>query len=213
MVAKNPQRRSIVTGEIRPRGDLLRFVASPDGIVTPDLAARLPGRGLWVEPRRELIEQACTRNLFARAARRPARPPDGLVNLVATLLLKSCLDLLRLARRARRVEVGYDQVAPQLGAAGGTGPRPAVLVTAFDGSSRARNQADRLCARDDRAVTRVTCLSAAELGSPFDRDRVVHLLLPAGRLADRFLLEATRLAGVRPVPATTNSEEKDGKHE
>ena len=39
--------RDLVSGEVRPRETMIRFVAGPDGWVIPDLAGRLPGRGLW----------------------------------------------------------------------------------------------------------------------------------------------------------------------
>ena len=42
------ERRDIVSGEIMPEARLIRFVAAPDGAVVPDVAASLPGRGLWV---------------------------------------------------------------------------------------------------------------------------------------------------------------------
>ena len=41
--------RDIVSGEVMPENRLIRFVADPDGSVVPDAAAKLPGRGLWVE--------------------------------------------------------------------------------------------------------------------------------------------------------------------
>jgi len=42
------ERRDIVSGEVMAEERLIRFVAGPDGVVTPDLARKLPGRGLWV---------------------------------------------------------------------------------------------------------------------------------------------------------------------
>ena len=50
---KGPDRKAvarmcIVTREVRPIADLIRFVAGPDGELVPDIKARLPGRGVWV---------------------------------------------------------------------------------------------------------------------------------------------------------------------
>ena len=39
-----PERRCLVTGEVRPRDGLMRFVVGPDDLVVPDLDNRLPGR-------------------------------------------------------------------------------------------------------------------------------------------------------------------------
>ena len=45
---------------------MVRFVAGPGGEVVPDLKRKLPGRGVWVTARRDLVDKAVTRNLFAR---------------------------------------------------------------------------------------------------------------------------------------------------
>lgn len=194
-----PTRRCIVSGAVRPRGTLLRFAVSAEGTVTPDLSCRLPGRGIWVESVHESLRLACDRNLFARAARRSVRPIDGLVDLVGEQLFARCLDLLRLGRRADEIAVGHDQVAAALlHSAAATTSQQGVLVTAVDASSRASTAADRLAAMARYDVGRVRCLTADDLGRPFDRARIVHLLIKPGRLAERFLQEATRLAGIRP---------------
>ena len=192
-----PVRRCIVSGAVRPRSALLRFAVSADGMVAPDLSCRLPGRGIWVEPRRDSLRQACDRNLFARSARRPVRPIDGLVKLVEDQLLHRCLDLLRMGRRADRVVVGHDQVAAELRRTAARALEGAVLATAMDASPRAVAEADRLAAPGENGLARINCLSADELGQPFDRARVVHLMVMPGRLAERFLQEALRLTGMR----------------
>ncbi len=195
-----PMRRCIVSGESRPRSTLLRFAVSDEGTVTPDLGCRLPGRGIWVEPRHESLRVACDRNLFARAARRSVRPAEGLVEMVGDQLQRRCLDLLRMARRADQLVFGHDNVSLAIRATGTGLSQPGVLVTASDASPRAVREADRLAAAN-ADLARVGCLTADELGQPVDRERVVHLLVKPGRLAARFLQEATRLAGMRPEMA------------
>ena len=49
------ERRCIVTGDVQPKGGLIRFVVGPDGMVVPDLAEKLPGRGLWVSADRAVM--------------------------------------------------------------------------------------------------------------------------------------------------------------
>ena len=56
--APEPQRRCLVTRASRPKGGLLRFVVSPEGVLVPDLGEKLPGRGLYVMPDRALLETA-----------------------------------------------------------------------------------------------------------------------------------------------------------
>ena len=54
----NRERTCIVTRQSLPEERLIRFVAGPEGVVVPDLARKLPGRGLWVEAQRGVVEQA-----------------------------------------------------------------------------------------------------------------------------------------------------------
>jgi len=62
-------RRCIVTGVVRPKAELLRFVVSPDGVIVPDIARRLPGRGLWLTARRDIVAAAVGKRLFGRVAK------------------------------------------------------------------------------------------------------------------------------------------------
>ncbi len=84
--ANSPQRRCIVTGEVRERAGLLRFVVGPDGVLVPDVEARLPGRGLWLTPRRDIVERAVAKRLFARAARGPVSVPAEFADRIEALL-------------------------------------------------------------------------------------------------------------------------------
>ena len=51
---KGPLRRCLVTREVRPKPELLRFVVGPDQTLVFDPAERLPGRGLWLTARRDM---------------------------------------------------------------------------------------------------------------------------------------------------------------
>ncbi len=185
--ADAPHRRCIVTRAVRPKEELLRFVLSPDGGVVPDLAASLPGRGLWVSARRGVLEKAIASRAFARAARAPARVPEGLVAVVEAQLARRCLDLLGLARRAGMAVAGYEKAAEMLRAG-----RAKLLVQAADGALDGRAKLRRLAG--DLPVIEI--LTGAELGAVFGRDFVVHVAV-SGRFADRLRAEAFRLAGFR----------------
>ena len=78
MNQKNPLRTCAVTGESVDRSALLRFVLDPAGQVTFDMGKRLPGRGIWLIPRRDVLETAIKRNAFARSAKSDAVVPVDL---------------------------------------------------------------------------------------------------------------------------------------
>src|SRR6476659_10037483 len=63
-----PMRTCIATGEEGTPERMIRFVVGPQGDVVPDLARRLPGRGMWVTAERKTPERAVEKNLFSKAA-------------------------------------------------------------------------------------------------------------------------------------------------
>ena len=54
---KPRERLCLASGQTRDPVDMIRFVLSPDGIVTPDVAGKLPGRGVWVSANRKSLEK------------------------------------------------------------------------------------------------------------------------------------------------------------
>ena len=55
---EGPLRLCAVSRVHKPPEELIRFVAGPDGAIVPDLARRLPGRGVWVDATREAVDAA-----------------------------------------------------------------------------------------------------------------------------------------------------------
>ena len=96
---RDPERRCIATMERRPQGEMIRFVLSPDGQVTPDLAARLPGRGAWVTSSREAIETAQKKGAFARAFKAQVKIAPDIAAQTEKLLVARILDQLGLVNR------------------------------------------------------------------------------------------------------------------
>ena len=187
-----PERRCIVSGESGPKAGLVRFVVGPEGAVVPDVAGRLPGRGIWVSADRAMIERAAAKRLFARAARAPVAVPEDLAGLVEALLAQRLVEMVSLARKGGAAVCGYEKTRDALSK--GIGGRPAaVLLQAHDGSARERSR----LRPPEGGHGPLTALSAAELGMAFGRERVIHAALAAGGLATRVVEEAARLAGLR----------------
>ena len=103
-------RTCIVTRNSGDRDRLIRFVAGPDGNVVPDLKQSLPGRGCWVTGTRGNVDTAVRKNLFARALRSGIKPDRDLGSLVDSLLMKSALGSIGLARKAGMLLLGAAKV-------------------------------------------------------------------------------------------------------
>ena len=167
---------------------LLRFVVGPDGRLVPDVAGKLPGRGLWLTARRDIVATAIAKRHFARAARQAVAVDDDLADRIEALLAARCRDEVALARRAGQAVMGFAQVEAVLGKG-----RAAVLIAASDGAADGRAKLRALAT----ALPVVEQLTGAELGAAFGREHVVHAALAPGRLATALVANAARLAGFR----------------
>ena len=184
-----PLRRCLVSNRRMPKTELVRFVVGPDNIVVPDVAGRLPGRGIWLSADRNVIKTACARNLFAFAARRQVQVDNALDEQVEQLLVRRCTEFLGLARRAGQAVSGFVKVKGWLREG-----RAAILLGASNGSMDGRRKL-RQTAGD---LPEVCLLRATELGVAFGRDETVHAALAPGGLSEGFLETAARLSGFRP---------------
>lgn len=188
-------RRCIVSGEVLDESNLIRFALAPDGAVTPDVAAKLPGRGAWVRADRDSVEHAARKGAFARAFKGAAKAPDDLADRVETLLARRCLDRLGLIRRAGAIAIGATQVEAAIRA------KPAwMLIEAADGAEEGREKLMSLhIGLWGRPPAAAGCFSAADLGVALGRERVIHACLLQERLALAWAGDVGRLAGFRAI--------------
>lgn len=183
-----PERRCIVSGEVRPKEELIRCVVGPDEVVVPDVDNKLPGRGMWLTATRETIEKACKKNAFSRAARQQVKPMAGLADQIETLLVRRCMSHIGLMRRSNNVIYGFEKTRGWLKEG-----RCVCIVAARDGAEDGRSKVKAL-ARD---LPVYAVLDAAEMGQAVGREHLVHMGFANGPLADRFEVDARRLQGFR----------------
>ena len=137
---------------------------------------------------RDMVNTACGKGLFARAARQKVGLPEDLAGRVDSLIVRRCLDLIGLARRAGEVVAGFEKTKARLREG-----RGGVLLEASDGAADGRGKIRALA--PDLAV--VDLFSAEDLGRALGRDNAVHGVIDRGRLADRLMRESDRLMAFR----------------
>lgn len=188
------ERRDIVTGEVMDEARLIRFVVGPDGAVVPDLARKLPGRGLWVAADRASVETAAKKNLFSRAAKAKLSPSAGLADQVENLLKRRLLSGLGLARRAGDLTSGFEKVSAAISAG-----KAAWLVEASDGAADGRRKLLALARKQPRPPAVFGVFPSTELGLALGLENVIHTAFLAGRAADRWAQDVHRLSGFCPL--------------
>ena len=186
--AADTVRRCLVSGRSMPKAELIRFVVGPGDEIVPDISGKLPGRGLWLQARHDVLEVAYTRNHFARAVRRDTVVPRDLGARVEDLLVQRCQEIIGLARRAGEVVAGFERVREWLRAG-----RAEVVMCAADSADGSRRKLQALSL--DKAL--IDLFSSDELAVPMGRPHVGYVAVSRGGLAARLLQDTVRLKGFR----------------
>ena len=179
------ERLCVATRQVRPVGELIRFVVGPDGAVVPDVKRRLPGRGVWITARRHLVEDAVRRRIFGRGFRADVRVSMDLGDELDRLLEQSALNALSIAHKAGLVILGFAKVE----AAVATAPLAALIKARDAGEESGRRLAAALRRREEHGAEAkiVDAFPSAQLDLALGRLNVVHAALLAGRASETFL--------------------------
>lgn len=202
------ERSCIVTRRTADAGELIRFVAGPDGTVVPDLKRSLPGRGCWVSAERGIVDLAVRRNLFRRALRDDVRAPADLGELVDRLLARSALGALGLARKAGDVALGAVKVITAVRSGKAIGVLHATEA-APDGIRKVEQarKAVRLAGGPDIPAYRL--FSEAEMSLAMGAANVIHAAVLAGPAGNAALKRIIALDSYRNSGANARCEAAD----
>ncbi|MEM7720004.1 MAG: RNA-binding protein [Pseudomonadota bacterium] len=182
-----PERKCIASGEVQPKYGLIRFVVGPDAQIVPDVAGKLPGRGIYVAADRSALDKAVAKKLFARGAKQSVEVRADLTDEVERQLARRVVDLIALSRKSGRAVAGYEKVKAWLQM-----EEALVLIQAVDGSGRGKTKLST-----PHFGSYIGWLTSDELGLAFGRQTVIHGALASGGLTQRVVEEANRLRGVR----------------
>ena len=195
-VAPGMARHCALTREVRPVGELIRFVIGPDGAVVPDIKRKLPGRGLWLTGTRAALDEAVRRNVFARGFKRQVAVPPALTADTERLLERAALDALAIAGKAGQVVTGTTRVEAAL-----RDDDTVALIHAADAAGDGKRRLDTALRRNRGEKARETAIVDTFAGEQLDlalnRPNVVHAALLAGPVSETFLARVKRLERFR----------------
>jgi predicted RNA-binding protein YlxR (DUF448 family) len=180
----------------QPIERLIRFVADPAGSIVPDVARKLPGRGVWISATRASVADAVRKGVFARSLKRSVTADAGLPDLVDRLLQRRLEEAFSLANKSGLVVCGTAKVETAIE----RGEAIALVHAADAGRDGVEKLDRRFAARagnsafpgpDAGPLGRL--LTASELSLAIGRPNVVHAALTEGGASRRLLDEAVRL--------------------
>jgi uncharacterized protein len=180
---------------------MLRFALSPEGIVTPDILRRLPGRGVWTQLDSGIVAKAVQRRAFSRGFKTEAKADAGLPELVDRLLTDGALGFLSLVNKAGLVVSGAMKVESAI-----RGRKVVALLQASDGAPDGASKLERLVrgvfGERETSVARINLFASRQLDLALGRSNVIHAALSAGPTSAAFLVKVARLVQYRAGAAS-----------
>ena len=204
------KRMCVVSREVRPIEELIRFVVAPTGEVVADLKRKLPGRGLWVSASRQAVAEAVRRHHFSRGFKRDLKVSPDLAADTEALLVRSVTDALAVAAKAGQVVAGFSKVEAALKERG-RGNTVAALIHAADGAADGIRKLDAVLGQNSgqndgmageaMRIPVITVLTSLELDLALTRSNVIHAALLAGPASKTFLSRSQTLVRYRMADA------------
>lgn len=185
-----PERRCILSGRHESRDTMIRLAISPDGDVLPDVLARAPGRGAWIDVSRAELDEAVAKGKLKGALARafkgaPLTIPTDLGARIESALTKALADRLGVELRSGTMVLGTEKIA--------TAARSGAVVFLAHAADAAGDGASKLAqawrvgemAEGTGLKGIILPLDRAALSVALGRDNVVHLALTDAGAAAR----------------------------
>jgi predicted RNA-binding protein YlxR (DUF448 family) len=185
------ERLCVVSRQVKPVEELIRFVVGPQGDAVPDLKRKLPGRGIWVTATRADLTEAVRRGAFAKSFGRAVKVPDGFVESTERLLERSALDALAIAGKGRQAITGFSKVETAL-----VRGQVVAILHAADAAADGVRKVEALRKQSEsggRQIAAISLFPTAQLDLALGRPNVVHAALLAGTATETFIARSARL--------------------
>ncbi len=192
-------RMCIVSRQTLPISQLIRFVAAPDGMLTPDIKRKLPGRGVWVEASVDKVQLAIKRKSFARGLKTAVTLPNDLNALIDRLLEQDALQSFSIANKAGYVVAGQAKVESEIA------NKPVIGIihaseAAQDSVRKVRQALKRRFGEDYEHGSQILVLSpfgSVQMSLCLGREHVIHTCLLNNAVSRQCLDKCKLLIGYR----------------
>lgn len=175
-------RKCVLSGVVTEKDDMIRFVISPDNIVTPDIKAKLPGRGAWVTALKTDLDQVIAKNLFNKAFKTKVKPMENMAELISDLLKKDVLDALSICRKSGNLQMGHLKAEESI-----LSGRTRIYVVANDAGTDTRKKLTAkmrtIAEKKGKKCYIFDHFTSAELVKCLGQEKIIHIAIKTGPMA------------------------------
>lgn len=197
-MSKSVTRTCQLTGVERSTREMIRLVCDPEGVVVPDLAEKLPGRGVWITASKELLLDAEADKKWPSPLARgfksgPVKVSDIPLSLmIDELLERKCLSQMGLERKKGMLIPGFEKVKKAL-----ANGRAKALIIANDAAEDSEQSLLALARHTAKDLPQVRLFNRDQMAQALGRETVVFLAWTGVQSEGRFWLDLQRLSQFR----------------
>jgi predicted RNA-binding protein YlxR (DUF448 family) len=159
-------RKCILTGQILPKEDLLRFVLLKDGRLIPDFNKKLEGRGIYISNSLALIKGLTVKSPLNKMLHTNVVIDTELPQTVERILHKKGLEAINLARKAGDLILGFEKVQEAIKKG-----KAAFVIEAADAGEDGKQKIAAMAAD----LEKYTVYDIATLSEALNRENTVYL--------------------------------------
>ncbi|MBR1903627.1 MAG: DUF448 domain-containing protein [Alphaproteobacteria bacterium] len=169
-------RKCILTGQILPKAELLRFVLLKDGHLVPDFNKKLEGRGIYISNSLRLLQGLTVKSPLNKILHTNVIIDADLPQMVEKILYHRGLEAINLARKAGDLVLGFEQVKEMLKKG-----KVAFVIEAKDAGGDGGQKMTAMTAAAETEKFNVYDIAA--LSKALDRENTVYLAVKTGKAA------------------------------
>lgn len=167
MMAKELEtRKCIITGEIKPKNELLRFTLLKNGDFIPDFNKKFSGKGVYISNSKSLMEKAFKTIKIGKILHCNVNPYPDLASLVEKILAAKGLEVLNLARKSGNLVLGFEKVKDSI-----IKGKAAFVVEAKDAGNDGKEKIGALC----KTLEKFSLYDSATFDKAFSHETTVYL--------------------------------------
>lgn len=176
-------RKCIVTGNVLPKSELLRFVVLSNGQMLPDFNKKLGGKGVYLSNSKTLLTGlTLKKNPLNKILHQNVIIAPDLPQIVEGILAKKGLDGINLARKAGDLILGFEKVKDIIAKG-----KAAFVIEATDAGDDGKQKIATI-AKD---LEKFSLYDVATLSEALNRENTVYLVVAKGHM-DGAIREAFR---------------------
>lgn len=159
-------RKCLLTGEVKSKEYLLRFILLRDGTVLPDFNKKLDGHGFYISNSKKLLEGLVVKNPLNKILHTKTVVGADLPQMVENILCNNGLNAINLARKSGDLILGLEKVKDIIAKG-----RAAFVIEASDAGDDGKQKIATM-AKD---VEKYVLYDVATLSKALNRENTVYL--------------------------------------